>query len=131
MSINLTAVNAQGTYDGPRMGESECWKRFAELKWSDQDLSRCKDAVGMRGVVDTPSSWHFKKGADWRPSNLTKAELNVLETLCRLRSDANSTRLAAAIAVLAFGGDQPDYLGATVYKTCSYAGGMHLKWDSR
>ena len=81
------------------------------------------------GIIDLPSTWYLRKGSGWVPANLTTDESVVLMTLCRLAVGANggvwsSERLNAAISVLAFGGDPPDNLQATVYKTCMMAGDM-------
>jgi len=85
--------------------------------------------VGKSGIINRASSWQLRKGSGWIPANLTQDESVVLMTLCRLAIGANggiwrSERINAAIAVLAFGGDPPDSLEATVYKTCMMAGDM-------
>lgn len=83
------------------------------------------------GIQDGPSSWKLRRESGWSPSNLTTDEAVALKFLCRLaiRSSGgawNSERINAAISVLAFGGDPPDSLQATVYKTCMTAGGMGI-----
>ena len=87
------------------------------------------NSVGKNGIINRASSWQLRKGSGWIPANLTQDESVVLMTLCRLAIGANggiwrSERINAAIAVLAFGGDSPDNLQATVYKTCMMAGDM-------
>ena len=81
------------------------------------------------GIINFASSWELRKGSGWIPANLTTDESVVLMTLCRLAVGANggvwsSERINAALSVLAFGGDPPDSLQATVYKTCMMAGDM-------
>jgi hypothetical protein len=87
------------------------------------------DNIGTSGIIDFASSWQLRKGSGWTPANLTKDESVVLMALCRIAVGANggiwnSERINAAISVLAFGGDPPDNLQATVYKTCMMAGAM-------
>jgi hypothetical protein len=85
--------------------------------------------IGKSGIIDFASSWQLRKGSGWIPANLTKDESVVLMNLCRLAVSANggvwsSERINAAISVLVFGGDPPDNLQATVYKTCMTSGDM-------
>jgi hypothetical protein len=85
--------------------------------------------IDKSGIIDFASSWQLRKGSGWIPANLTKDERVVVMALCRLAVGANggiwsSERINAAISVLAFGGDPPDNLQATVYKTCMMAGDM-------
>lgn len=88
--------------------------------------------VNANGIINYPSNWKLAPSNGWTPANLTTDETSALKTLCRLALNANggvwsSDRLNAAIAILAFGSDQPDHLQATVYKVCNYAGGMGRK----
>lgn len=87
------------------------------------------DNIGEMGIIDFTSTWSLRHSSGWTPSNLTEDEGVILKALCRMAITANggvwgSVRVNAAISVLSFGADPPDYLQSTVYKTCMMAGGM-------